>query len=287
MNIALIRLFRSAGATGHVFFLKNGKIADRGLAYSGFIGPKTTVAVVPTMPQILDFAIEAQTKDKQEVIVSGNLTTTFIPGVAVTKFDFTVDARNGGYVGNWVPVLNAKVIERVLRAVNSKVRELSVEEATRSQKEVEDAVIAELGQNAFSADGINVASCSIPKIEAAEEDVGQAIGARERQAMLVEADKALHERRLKASANDRAVKKFEAETALKLEGERAKLLEQQGKNKETEAAADAKATEIRMKPLKEVEAGKLLGAALLEGFKTGRVGSINVAPELFAALQQK
>ena len=52
----LITLFRSAGATGHVFFLKNGRTRDMGLAYSGFIGPMTTVAIVPTTPQILNFA---------------------------------------------------------------------------------------------------------------------------------------------------------------------------------------------------------------------------------------
>jgi len=125
----LIRLCRSAGATGYVFFLKNGRTKDMGLAYSGFIGPKTTVAVVPTTPQILNFAIDAQTKDKQNVVVRGSLTATFIPQTAVSKFDFTIDPKNGGYLGNWVQVLNAKVVERVVRAVLDKVKDLDVEEA--------------------------------------------------------------------------------------------------------------------------------------------------------------
>lgn len=281
----IIRLFRSAGATGHVFFLKNGRASDRGLAYSGFIGPKTIVAVVPTTAQILNFAIEAQTKDKQAVVVRGSLTAALIPQTAVSKFDFTVESRNGGYLGNWSQVLNAKVIERVLRAVLPKVKELNVEEATRAQKDVEDAVTAALGKDAFAEDGIIVNSCSVPKIEPSDDEVENAVGAKERQTMLAEADRALHERRMKASENERTVRQYEADTKLELEKKQGQLLEEQAKNKTKEAETDAGATKIRLGPLQDVEAGKLLGAALMDGLKNGRVGSIVVAPELLAALQ--
>ncbi|MCA9172292.1 MAG: hypothetical protein KDB23_31720, partial [Planctomycetales bacterium] len=86
---------------------------------------------------------------------------------------------------------------------------------------------------------------------------------------------------------ERKVKQYEADTELELEIKQGELLEQQAKNKEKEAQADARATEIRLAPLDSVEPGKILGAALMEGFKSGRVGSIVVAPELLAALQQK
>lgn len=283
----MIRLFRSAGATGHVFFLKNGRIADRGLAYSGFIGPKTTVAVVPTTPQILNFAIDAQTKDKQSVVVQGSLTATLTPSKAISKFDFTVNPKDGGYVSQWEQVLNAKVIERVLRAVLNKVKELDVETAMQSQKEVEDAVTAALGENTFADDGITVNSCSIPKIEPNDEEVEGAIGAKERQAMLAEADKALHDRRLEAAANERAVKEYEADTRLGLEKKQGALIDEQAINKEKEAKADAKATEIRLAPLKDVEAGKLLGAAIMDAAKTGRLGSLAITSEFLAAVGQK
>ena len=139
----------------------------------------------------------------------------------------------------------------------------------------------------LSSDGIIVDSCSIPKIKPADHDVEAAIGAQERQSMLTEADRALNERRMKAAENERKVKQYEADTELELEIKQGELLEQQAKNKEKEAQADARATEIRLAPLESVEPGKILGAALMEGFKSGRVGSIVVAPELLAALQQK
>jgi hypothetical protein len=283
----LIRLFRSAGATGHVFFLKNGRTANKGLAYSGLIGPMTTVAVVPTTPQILNFAIAAQTKDKQGVVVRGSLTATLIPPTAISKLDFTVNAKDGSYVTQWDQILHARVVERVLRAVLGKVKDLNVEEATRSQKDVEDAVTAALGENALSAEGITVKSCSIPKIEPADEEVKGSIGAQERQAMLTDADRAVHERRLKASTNERTIKTYEAETILRLEEERVKLLAKQGENERQKATDDAAATAIRLAPLDTVEAGKLLGAAIMDAAKTGRLGSLAITSEFLAAIGQK
>lgn len=281
------RFFRKAGATGHVFLLSGGKAINKGLAYGGVIWPATTVAVVPTTPQILNFAIDAQTRDKQGVVVQGNLTVTLIPGTAVSKFDFTVEPGSGGYLGNWVQVLNAKVIERVLRAVLDEVKRLGVEEATRSQKVIEEAVTKTLGENAFSTDGVTVNSCSIPKIESADSEVENAIGAEERQAMLTAADRALHERRLKAAGNDRTVKQYEADTKLELEKKQAALLEEQAKNRKTEATTDAEATQIRLEPFQDVDASTLLATAVMKAAETGRLGSLALTSEFLAAVGQK
>ena len=283
----LFSLFRKAGATGHVFFLKNGKVRDKGVAYSGLIGPQTTVAVVPTTPQILHFAIDAQTSDNQGVVVQGSVTAILAPAVAVRRFDFTVDPGRGGYIGNWLEVVNAKVIERVLRAVLDKVKTLTVKEATRSQSQVERAVIDELGPAVFQADGIAIESCSIPKIEPRDDEVGASIGAQERQTMLTESDKALHDRRLKAATNERVIKQYEADTRLELERKQGELLDEQAKNKKKEAESDAAATAIRLAPLEDVESGKLLGAAVMEAAKSGRVGTIAITSEFLAAINQK
>jgi hypothetical protein len=53
------------------------------------------------------------------------------------------------------------------------------------------------------------------------------------------------------------------------------------------AENDARAIEIRLLPFKAADAGKVLGAALMEMAKNGRIGSLSVVPELFAALQDK
>ena len=285
MKIRLFTLFQ-AGSTGYVFLFKKGKRIDKGLAFSGYILPQTTVAVVPTSPQIVDFAIEAKTSDKQSVTVSGSLTTKFVPAVAVANFDFTVEPRTGGYVGNWVKILNSTVIAHIVREVLSTVKTLDIEMAIVSQDLVEKAITQALGEKTLSAVGLVVESCSIPSISADDDEVEEAIGAEERQAKLAMADEALHVRRLKASESDRVLKAHQAETNLQLERERAKLVEQQGFNVVAMAEAEARATEVRLTPLKEVPAGILLGAALLRGCEpNGSVRSVAITTELLASLQ--
>ena len=283
------KLFRGARATGHVFFLNRGRARNKGLAFSGYVGPMTTVAVVPTTPQILDFSIPARTQDKQTIIVTGNVKVALVPATAVSKFDFTVNTRDGSYLSPWDQSLRAIVIEHVLGPVRDKAKALGVEAAIQAHKDFEDLIktrISERG-NPLAGKGVNVESCSIAKVDASDKEVEQSIGAKQRQEMLAQADKALHERRLKAAENDRAVLEYEAATKLKLEQDRAKLVEETGKNEVTTAENDARAIEIRLLPFKAADAGKVLGAALMEMAKNGRIGSLSVVPELFAALQDK
>jgi regulator of protease activity HflC (stomatin/prohibitin superfamily) len=283
------KLFRGARATGHVFFLNRGRARNKGLAFSGYVGPMTTVAVVPTTPQILDFSIPARTQDKQTIIVTGNVKVALVPATAVSKFDFTVNTKDGSYLSPWDQPLRAIVIEHVLGPVREKAKELGVEAAIQAHKDFEDLIktrISERG-NPLAGKGVNVESCSVAKVDASDKEVEQSIGAKQRQEMLAQADKALHERRLKAAENDRAVLEYEAATKLKLEQDRAKLVEEIGKNEVKTAENDARAVEIRLLPFKAADAGKVLGAALMEMAKNGRIGSLSVVPELFAALKDK
>lgn len=281
----LVNFFRGAGATGNVFFLSGGKAVDKGLAYSGFVFPNTTVAVVPTTAQILDFDVDARTSDKQSVTIAGNIKVTFSPAVAISKFDFTVN-KDGAYLSSWEQALRAFVVEQVFAPLRKKARDLDIKSAIQSHKEFEDEVKASLiaANSPLAALGIKFESSSIAKVEADDGEVEKAIGSKERQEMLTESDKALNERRLKAVENERGVKQYEADTKLELEKKQGELLDEQAKNKEKEATADAKATEIRLAPLKEVEAGKLIGAAIMDAAKTGKLGSLSITSEFLAAV---
>lgn len=278
--------FKRAGATGHVFFVANGKRRNKGLAYSGIYGPGTSIAVVPTVEQILAFAIDALTKDKQHVTVSGNVKVALNPPIAVGSLDFTVDRETGTYQTRWENTLNALVIERVLTPVLAVVKQVNVTEAVSAQGDVESAIMTALGdgQSALAAKGIVIDSCSVPSITAEDEDLAEALGATEREALLTEADTATHDRQMKAVAHDRQVKTYESATVLTLERDRSKLVEQQGKNRLAEADVDAKALAARMEPLDKMDSRKVLAAAFYEMGKSGRVGAINVTPDLLASL---
>ena len=281
-----INLFTGAGATGHVFFLKKGTQIDMGLAFSGLVLPTTTVAVVPTTSRTIDFSVESRTSDKQDIRVLGNIKVSLKPGVALPNFDFTVNPRGGNYLSNWEKDLRAIVVEHVLGPIHEQAKVLDVETATVSHKNFAEEIRKVLdGESTLLKKGIVIDSCSITNITACDEDVSGAIGSKERQDLLAASDKAIHMRRLKGAENDRAVRTYEAETNLKLEEERSKLLEKEGENARIEAETDAAATKIRLEPLNEVEAGKIMGAAIMEMAKTGRVGNLSIVPELLTALK--
>ncbi len=296
----MIQLFSAAGATGNVFLVKNGRRINKGLAYSGFVVPMTTVTVVPTTIQILDFAVEARTKDKQVVTIAGNLKVTLAPEKAVSQFDFTVNKKTGSYVASWQNILKAAVIEKVLAPIQEKAKELDVAVATQSHKDFETAVLAALAADTsgLSIKGIAIESCSIIKIEPEDEEIGEAIGSKEHEEMLAQADEARHARQMGAAESEREVKEYEADTvfkleekkantALELEKKKAALLEEQRKNKQAEAEIEAESLRTRLAPLKELSGGTLLGAAIMEGAKNGRGGGLTITTELLTALGQK
>jgi hypothetical protein len=280
----LIRMFGGAGATGHVFLLKSGTRQDVGLAYSGLIGPWTTPAVVPTTTQILDFSIPTRTKDEQAVVITGNIKITLDPGKAIDKFDFTV-TTTGNYTSEWQPALQATITEKVLGPTHDEAKNFDVKIATKSHKKFEDAIMSVLKDSSLVAKGINVESCSIANITAVDSAISGAIGAKEKEELLTGADKARHDRQMKASENSRAVRAYDAETELNLAKDKEKLIEQESKNTEAEAKAKAAATKIELDVTKEIEPVKLLGIALLNFSKEGSVNTLNIDPALIATLK--
>jgi hypothetical protein len=281
----MITLFRGAGATGRVFAIAGGRRHDRGLGWSGFIGPLTAVAVLPTTPQIVNFAIQAYARDQQILTVNGSLQVSLTPE-ALNTFDFTVDRNTGGYVANWTSGLKTIVTEHLLGPIRAKAREFDVVTAVTSQNEFEAAVqaAATSGASPLPSQGIQVVSCSVNLIEPDDDEIAEAIGAAERQRMLIEADAALHARRLKAATNDRAVKQYEGETERTLELERSELVRMQGANNIAQAEADAAATRIRLEPLAALQPQQVLAAGLMEAARSGRLGSIALTTELLTAI---
>lgn len=285
----LLKLFSGAGATGHVFFLKNGKLTDKGIAYSGLIGPMTTVAVVPTTPLILDFSVETRTADKQHITVVGNLKVSLTPEQVVSKFDFTVNP-NGAYVNNWQEVLRALVTEKVLTPIREEALKHDIETAAKSHTSFETAITTGLDAAGKSVSdlGITVNSCSVAKVIINNAQVNDALGSKERESVLTVADTARHDRRMEGAKNDRAVKAYESETALKQEDERTKLIEKQGANEKTEATNEAAAAKERLAAFTGIDAKELLGIALVKLAEQGTsIGTLNIGPELLTALKHQ
>ena len=279
-------LFRHAGATGQVFLAKGGKLKSKGLAWSGFIAPWTTVAVVPTTPQTQSFSIEARTCDKQTVRIVGDIKVVLDPETAASKFDFTMDPKQGSYKKPWEQDLHACVIAQVLVPLRDRVKDMYVANVVTAHAEIMNSVKSALtdANNPFSGYGIRVESCSIEVIEATDDEVANSIGATARQLMLTDADSAVHKRQMQSVENTRAVQTFEAETKKKLEEKRKELIEAQSANKQLEAAADAEAARARFAPMMELDPGQLLAMSIKQLADSGRVGTLNISPDLITAV---
>lgn len=280
--------FSKAGANGHVFILKNGTTKSKGLAWSGFVGPKSTIAVVPTTPFTIDFVVIAQSSDKQEVRATGSLVVNFTPAQAVSKFDFTVDI-NGAYKDSWPNKVKALVINEVLNPIRSKIKNLTVVGSTVAHSELSTEVMtaSAVDNNLFTTNGMTVVSCSITNIESTNDEVSEAIGATDRQVMLTTADTAVHTRQMEAAKNDRALKEYEVETLQEVEKKKTDLITEQNKNKMEVATGDADVTKKLLEPYKEMPNGQIFALAVQELAKTGRIGTLSITPELMAMIKEQ
>lgn len=180
------------------------------------------------------------------------------------------------------------VNEQALAPVLEKAGDITVFAAVTANKEFENAITTALSNNeSLKSYGVNFVSVSVAKIEPADEDIENSVGVDEREKIITAADKARHKRQMAAAVNARAVKRYEAQTLQKMEEERKTLLVLQDQNKKAEATTDAAATTIRLAPLEDVEPGKLLGAAIMEAAKNGRLTNLSITSEFLAAVGQK
>lgn len=279
--------FSKAGSIGHVFTLKNGRSKSKGIAWSGFVGPETTIAIVPTTSQIIDFAVKAKSIDEQDLTIIGNITVTLVPDTAVSKFDFTADLKTGQYIDNrWLNKVCAAGIQEVLAPIREKALALTIKEAVMKHADFVNALNTALagGSSTLSSQGINFVSCSVSSVKADNEKVSEAIGSEKREEILTKFDQALHTRKMKSAKSVRDLKEYEAETAKNMEAKNAELIEEESKNKQSRASADAAVIKTLLTPYENVEGGKILGLAIMEAAKTG-INTLSITPELVAAIK--
>lgn len=235
-------------------------------------------------------SLDAKTSDKQDVSASGEITVAFDAAKALRAFDFTVDIAGGGYVGPWQVVLQQLLNEQVMGPLRTKLGKLKIEEAVSAQPQLEEAIAKALDADTpagkvLAEKGVRYVSCSMADVAPQDDDVASALGVKEREAMLAEADDARHERRMSAAENERTIKTYEAATVLSLEEEKAKLVKKQGQNEEDKAKFDALASTARLAPFSKAKPGAVLVAAVMKMADRG-VTSLTISPELLAAIKQ-
>jgi regulator of protease activity HflC (stomatin/prohibitin superfamily) len=289
MKLIPFTFFKSAGPNDFVAFTRAGRERKTGRGLAGFLLPGTSVVVVPLGVKTVNFAVSERTKDNQLVEVTGELVVVNTADMR-KYFDFSVEPENGMYRNDPTVAIEDQVRIAVRTPIRAMLASMTVE-----------AVGAEVGKisetlNAAVADensdlmqrlkryAIKVESVSVKSAEPADEDLSEALGAREREEMLTAMDDAIADRRRRAAEKDRDIRKYEEETALKLAEDQAERVAQEGRNKVATAEAEAAAAAKLLEPYGEVDPGKMLALSLMEAAKRG-LRSVSIDPGLLAAIK--
>lgn len=278
-------LFKGA-PTDYIVKYVSGVKRKEGRGGIFFVGPRTTIARVPTTDVAVPFAFIELTADGQQVTVQGEMQVRYLVDRILSRRDFTVDPHFGVYTSRDPEKVAEEAVHTLQTFVRGEIGAKTLKEMLVAAAVLKDAVFAAITANAdpWKAVGIEVVSLFITGVAPANLDLKKALEAEAREKMLATADKAVADRRRAAAESDRGLKEYEAETARTLEERRAQLVKVRNANTVAEAEADAKAIDERLRPYRSMDAGTLLALGINEMGKSGRVGTFNVTPDLLSAV---
>jgi len=282
-----VKYFRHAGPNDHVARYVNGRLRSQGRGLSFWVGPRTTIAIVPASVQAIPFIFVERTSDDQDVSVAGELRLTIDPPKALDLYDLSVDSGTGRYRKDGLDKAHDHARASLRPLVRALVNESTISQALRGVKVIAEAVAERLGEGRaeFERLGFQVQAVSIDEIKSQNQKLADAIGAIERERSLARADKAVADRRMDSAKNEREIQRYESETALQLEKDRSRLIEAQSENTVAQAQAESEATRRRLDPYREARPEILLALAI-ERMAQGSIGQVNLTPELLAAVSR-
>lgn len=277
--------FYKNDSTDLVVVNKAGKEIKRGSGTLFLVTPWRTFARIPTTDVPIAFGFTELGSDNLSVMVQGSLQIRFKHEL-LNRRDFTVDPWTDTHVSDDPEKVRAEASHALRAFVRESVRErdlkTNITAKSDLQNEVTEAIEAD--SDLFAKIGVTVVSFFITEVRAANRQLEGALEAEARETFLAENARLMAETRRKAAEDDRKLKQFEAETALKLEEGRTALITIRNSNVIAEAAADAEATEKRLDAYKDVEANVLLALAIEKMAENG-VSNLNITPDFLTALK--
>lgn len=281
--------FYRAGPADYVVRYVAGERRAEGRGLVCFVGPRTSIARVPTADLIVPFAFTELTADDQQVVVHGSARIRFRPTTIVDRVDFAIDPWTGEHLAEEEPEESVREeVRRVLQAIvrdamRPKDLRAAIAAAAELTVSIDGAVAGK--RDALAALGVDVLDLAINAVVPANPDLKKALEAEAREQMLAAADRALAERRQAAAASERTLKEYEADTAERLEARRKALVVARNANLVAEATADAEAIAKRLAPYQDIEAPVLLALGIRELATSGKVGQVTFTPDFLAAVQ--
>jgi hypothetical protein len=289
--------------TQYVIHHKNGKVRRSGAGLSFFyFHPSASIALVPVASADVPFIFNETSADFQPLTVQGQLTFRIAkPEVVAGLLNYTVRGRANQYLSDDSQKLPLRLVNRVQILTRGAIQALPLRRAIHASDEVSATVFDQLRKDEpLTALGVEALALSIQAIKPSPE-MGRALEAEAREALLRQADDATYDRRNSAVEQERRIKENELNTEIAveakkrqireakveadlsveakeqqvrtaklsgqidLESERARLVQAHVANARAEADAQSYAVEASLRPLKGLPADVLQLLALQSG----------------------
>lgn len=216
----------------YVLHFKNGKTVKEGRGLSFFyFAPNSSIVAIPMGSNDLPFIFNENTHDYQTVKIQGQISYKITDPKALSNtLDFTVN-ETGVYKKNDIEKLNQRIINLAQTATSSFIHQLSLKDAIRSAKQIEDNILDGLmSSETIKTMGIEILGANILAVQTTPE-MARALETETREKLQQQADEAIYERRNFAVEQERKIKESELNTEIAVE-EKQKQIEE--KRMETE-----------------------------------------------------
>jgi hypothetical protein len=287
-----------AQPTEYVIKYGSGRIKREGQGLAFFyLKHNTQVIAVPTSSMDANLVFNEVTKNFQAVTIQGQFTYRVQePKRTAALLNFTMNPATHKYVSNDPDRLAQRITNVIQMETRTEIQRSSLEEVLSQFERVAGSVQARIKSSAL-LESLGVELLSVYFVAAKPTpEVGKALEAEYREALLRKADMAIYARRAAAVEEERKIKENELNTEITLEEQRKALIDLQGQNAlreaesrgkalEEEARFKARARQLELGVYEAVDARKVLALAMTDlGQNAERIGSLTITSEILAAL---
>lgn len=272
------------GPNDHITKFVGGKEKREGAGLVVVGGPRTTITRIPLTNRPVHFAFTEFSKDQQAVFLQGQILVRLNTFTVKRRYDFSINPRTGDYATLDPEKLEDEVTHALQKLVRKEVEKSTLQETLTNKTALQENIASAVKANAagWIELGIEVAALYIADVAPANKKLAEAFEAEAREIMLARADRALHDRRMNATENDRRLKEYEAETELELERERTELIAVQSANRLKEAETEAEATRKGLEPYETMDTNLVWALGVLQK----GLGPVTITPEVMVSLMK-
>jgi regulator of protease activity HflC (stomatin/prohibitin superfamily) len=289
--------FMKAPPTTYVLHFANGRVRREGLGLSFFYwAPTSTIVTVPVGSADAPFAFQEATADFQGVAIQGQVTYRVSdPRRLATLLDLSV-FPNGRYRTDDYQKLPERIVHATQVLMRAETQRLTLATALTDAGELGARVLAGLrAADTIVQLGVEILGVSVLTVRPTPESA-KALEAEAREALQRRADEAIYARRNASVEQERRIKESELQTEIALEEQRARLLDERVANDRKEAESRAYALDTTLAPVRGLDWRMLMAlrggdsaATIALAFQelaanAGRIGELNVSPDLLRAL---